>query len=155
MNNMLQPECPRTEQLSAMIDDELASPERAEIETHAASCPLCGAMLQELGGLRLSLRTLAEACPGIDLTSAVGQRLRALGTPPRASVRDRSQRHGWRLMPVGLVAAGIFATGLYLGALLVGGAAVTSLQIRGMAMFDPIPPGGLCVGLPSCYALRE
>jgi anti-sigma factor RsiW len=156
MKDRQRPECPRTEDLSALVDEELVGAARAEIATHAESCPLCGAMLQDLGGLRAALQPLAGARPGIDLAPLIEQRLRTVGGgSPRPPARSRSGWHGWRLLPQGFVAAGMFATGLYFGGLLAGGAAATSLQPAAMAMFDPIPPGGLCVGLPSCYPLGE
>ena len=47
MKDRTQSECPRTEQLSALIDSELSGTALEEIEAHAGSCPLCGAMLRD------------------------------------------------------------------------------------------------------------
>jgi anti-sigma factor RsiW len=156
MKDRQRTECPRTEDLSALVDEELVGAARAEIATHAESCPLCGAMLRDLAGLRAALQPLAGARPDIDLAPLIEQRLATLGggSPPLPAP-TRSRWHGWRLLPQGFVAAGVFATGLYFGGLLAGGGAATSLQSAAMAMFDPIPPGGLCVGPPSCYALGK
>lgn len=145
-------ECPRTEQLSALIDGELSGVARAEIESHAVSCPLCGAMLRDFGELRVALKPLAAARPGFDLAPLIDQRLAAGGRPARPR-RDRSGWKGWQILPSGLAAAGVLTAGVYLGALLAGGGAgVTALQPAAMALFDPVPPGGLCAGLPSCYS---
>ncbi|MCI3952513.1 MAG: putative transrane transcriptional regulator (anti-sigma factor) [Burkholderiales bacterium] len=122
MKDRQRPECPRTEDLSALVDEELVGAARAEIATHAESCPLCGAMLQDLGGLRAALQPLAGARPGIDLAPLIEQRLRTVGGgSPRPPARSRNGWHGWRLLPQGFVAAGMFATGLYFGGLLAGG----------------------------------
>lgn len=145
--------CPRTEHLSALIDDELAGAARSEVTMHAASCPLCGAMLADLRRLRVALRPLADARPGVDLAPLVEQRLRAHGTdrePVRPPARGPRGRPRWRFLPAGFAAAGALVTGLYFGALLTV-PAVPALQPASMALFDPVPPGGLCVGLPTCY----
>lgn len=152
MKERTQSQCPRTEQLSALIDDELAGVARAEIEAHAGSCPLCGAMLREFGELRVALKPLAAARPGFDLAPLIVQRLTAGGRRARP-VRDRNGWQGWQLLPSGLAAAGMLSAGVYLGALLVGGAGVTALEPAAMAVFDAVPPGGLCLGSPSCYSL--
>ena len=145
------PDCPRTAQLSALIDDELPVRPRQEIERHAAACPLCGAMLRELTELRVALQPLRETRPGIDIAPLIGPRL-----APRAR-RSRAQTgtpwwRGWQLLPPGLAAAGVLAAGVYLGALVAGGATVAATPLTTMAVFDPIPPGGICVGFQSCYS---
>lgn len=146
-----QPDCPRTAQLSALIDDELPARPREEIASHAAVCPLCGAMLRELSELRLALRPLGEARPGIDLMPLIGPRLAPRGKRPQAK-SDKPWWHVWQLLPSGLAAAGVMTAGVYLGVVLAGGAAVSATQLTSMAVFDPIPPGGICVGYQSCYA---
>ena len=146
-----QPECPRTEQLSALIDDELPARPREEIESHAAACPLCGPMLRELTDLRLALRPLGEARPGIDLAPLVELRLARRARRPQAE-SDKPWWHVWPLLPSGLAAAGVLSAGLYLGALLAGGATVSATRLTTMAVFDPVPPGGICVGFQSCYS---
>lgn len=145
------PDCPRTALLSALIDDELPVHPRREIELHAAACPLCGAMLRELTELRLALRPLREAPPGVDLVPLIAPRLSPRGRRPRAQTLA-PWWNVWQLLPTGLAAAGVLAAGVYLGALLTGGAAVSATQLSTMAVFDPIPPGGICTGLQSCYA---
>jgi uncharacterized protein (DUF1501 family) len=151
MKEQNQSECPRTEQLSALIDGELSGVTREEIEAHAGLYPLCGAMLREFGELHVALKPLATARPGFDLAPLIDQRLAAVGRSARP-LRDRSWSQGWQILPSGLAAAGVLTVGMYMGALLAAGGGVTTLQPAAMAMFDPVPPGGVCVGLPSCYA---
>lgn len=158
MKQAPQATCPRTEQLSALIDEELAVAARNEITEHAASCPACGAMLEQLRCLREALRPLADARLDLDLAPLIDARLRVQpvhGKSPRTPARERGRRRRWRLLPAGFAAAGALVTGLYFGALLASGAAVTALQPASMALFDPVPPGGLCVGLRSCYPLKK
>lgn len=153
MTSSKQPHCPRTEQLSALIDGELASGAQEQATSHAAACPLCGAMLRDLTDLHVALRPLAAARVGFDLAPLVEQRLAAGG---RRQQRGRAPRRwqGWRLVPSGLAAAGVLTAGVYLGALLAGGAGVAAARPAAMAVFDPVPPGGICVGLQSCYQQR-
>lgn len=146
--------CPRTEQLSALVDGELAAGTRDEVAAHAASCPLCGAMLADLGELRIALKPLARARAGIDLAPLIEKRLSA-GPAPRRGARERRVRFGWQTLPSGLAAAGALAAGIYLGALLSAGAGVAAMRPAAMAMFDAVPPGGLCVGVSSCYPLGK
>ena len=108
-------------------------------------------MLRDLTGLRLALRPLRETGPGIDLAPLIEPRL----APRRGRSRAPTGTpwwHVWPLLPPGLAAAGVLAAGVYLGALLAGGAAVSAAQPTTMAVFDPIPPGGICVGFQSCYS---
>src|SRR5690606_2477117 len=103
---------------------ELADAGRAEIEAHAGSCQLCGAMLQDLSELRAAFQPLAAARPRVDLASRIEQRLAARDRPARLS-RDSHWWAGWELLPSGLVAAGVLTAGVYLGALLTVGAGAT------------------------------
>jgi len=139
--------CPRTEALSALIDGELAGRERDEITTHAAACPVCGAVLADFGELRTRMQPLVRAAAGVDVAALIESRL-----PARGRAEAARPRRGWRwqLAPAGLAAAGVLATGAYLGALLAGGTTAVAAQPAAMAVFDAIPPGGLCAGLPSC-----
>lgn len=150
MNLAVPSACPRTEDLSALTDGELTGRARDELAAHAAECPSCGAMLRDLSGLRVALQSLADAKPGIDLAPAIGQRLAARRRPSHPE--GAHGRHtGWRLVPSGFAVAGVLAAGVYLGALLVGGTGMAVTQPAAMAMFDPVPPGGVCAGAGSCY----
>ncbi len=141
--------CPRTEELSALIDEELGGERRGEIAAHAKVCPVCGKMLRELKVLEAALQPLAELPATPDLLPLIEQRLSAVSPPARPKA-DRKSWFGWQVVPAGLAAVGMLSAGLYLGALLVGGTAVSAAQPAMMAMFDAIPPGGVCVGLQSC-----
>jgi anti-sigma factor RsiW len=155
MKDVVQAQCPRTEELSALIDGELAGAARAEIASHATSCPLCGATLRELGELRDALQPLTAARVGFDLAPLLDSRLSARGTRARRPVPDRNWWQGWQWVPSGLAAGAVLMAGVYLGGLLGGGSGVVALQPAAMALFDPVPPGGLCAGMQSCYPLGK
>jgi anti-sigma factor RsiW len=139
--------CPRVEALSLLIDGEISGSARSEIEAHAASCPICGATLRDFSGLHSDFRRLGDSPAGVDLAALIDARL-----PPRTPSRGVRRRSGWRwqLAPAGLAAAGVLATGVYLGMLVGGGAAVGAARPPAIAVFDAVPPGGLCAA-PICY----
>ena len=145
-------DCPRIEALSALLDSEIAGPEREGIEAHAATCPACKAAFQDFKELRGALRSLGETSPGVDVASMIAGRLdaRRRATP----VRHRP-RWSWHLAPASLAAAGVLAAGAYLGMLLGGGAAIEAARPAAMAVFDAVPPGALCGGLPMCDGRRR
>ena len=135
--------CPRAEALSALIDGELAPREHEQITAHAAVCPLCGAMLQRFSDVHGKFHGIAHADAGVDIAALVEPQL-----PPRrpAESAHASRRWPWQLAPAGVAAAGVLATGVYLGMLLAGGTAAVATRPAAMAVFDAVPPGGLCVG---------
>lgn len=153
MISSLQSSCPRTEQLSALVDGELTPGVQEQVESHVAACPLCGAMLKDLAELHVALRPLTAVRVGFDLAPLVEQRL-AAGRRPQQRGGGLRWWQGWPPMPSGLAAAGMLTVGVYLGALLAGGTGVAVARPPAMAVFDAIPPGGICVGLQSCYARR-
>lgn len=138
-------ECPRIDEISALIDGGLTGRAREEIERHAAACPACGAALLDFEAMRSRLQVLRDARCEADIAALIEQRL-----PPRAPVRRRERRwdYAWQLVPRGLAAAGVLAAGVYLGLLLAGGTAV--MRPAALMVFDPLPPGTLCAGQPWC-----
>ena len=136
-------DCPRAEALSALIDDELAPAEAEEITAHASRCPVCGGTLRRFVELHSSLAGIGDVDPGVDIAALVQPQL-----PPRepAKARRARRRSPWQLAPFGVAAAGVLATGVYLGMLLTGGSAMVITRTAPMAVFDAVPPGGLCVG---------
>ena len=138
-------DCPRIEALSALLDGEMTESARRDIEAHAMSCPICGATLREFSRLRAAFGRLGEGPAGADVAALIDSRL-----PPRTTTRPARERWRWHLAPAGLVAAGALATGAYFGMLLGGSAAVGVARPPAIAVFDAVPPGGLCVA-PICY----
>jgi anti-sigma factor RsiW len=138
-------DCPRIEALSALIDGEMTGSARREIEAHAASCPICGAKLRDFRGLRIAFGGLGDTPLGVDVAALIDSRL-----PPRTTAHPARRRWRWQLAPAGLVGVGAIAMGAYLGMLLGGSAAVGVARPPALAVFDAVPPGGLCVA-PVCY----
>jgi anti-sigma factor RsiW len=142
MKNAVTTDCPRTEQISALMDGELARASRAEIEAHAASCPVCGRMFSDLTELRAAFQPLAGERLELDLAPLVDRRLGSLQAPRRPA-RDRGRAPVWQWLGSGVAAAAVLSAGVYLGSLLAAGGAASATQNAAMAVFDPVPPGGL------------
>lgn len=140
--------CPNVRELSAYVDGELSETRRQRVEGHLSRCSNCAASLQELRRLRAIFTALPERQVGFDLAPSIRARLSASsgGTAVRGL--------GWRipdLMPLSLTIAATVVVGVLIGALLTVPGTVTGLESQAMAMFDPVPPGGICVGHTSCY----
>lgn len=140
-------ECPWTEEISALMDGAVAAGTRHEIEQHAVACPVCGAALRDFAAMRSRLQNLRDVRCEADIAALIADRLRV-----RPQAPQRARRHNWdfawQWAPRGMAAAGVLAVGVYFGLLLAGGTAV--MRPAAMAVFDPAPPGALCVGQPWC-----
>ena len=148
MNDETTADCPRIEELSALIDGELKGRAGEAIRAHAAHCPLCGAALRDFMAMSAQLQVLREDRLGVDLAAIVGPRL-----PPRTPAHGKRppRRWGdlWQFAPGGLAGAGALAAGAYLGLMLVAGGGA-ALRPTAMTVFDAVPPGAVCAGLPLC-----
>ncbi len=149
MNDAIRPDCPRIADISALMDDALDGAARKGTIAHAAVCPLCGAALRDFTAMRQRLGALREVRCEADIAALIDDRLRPRQRGVRSAhkaVRDRL----WQLAPRGLVAASVLAAGVYIGFMLAGGGAVTAMRPAALTVFDPVPPGALCVGQPWC-----
>jgi len=144
-------ECPRIEALSAFLDDALDSAERAEVASHAAACPVCGAAFARLDALRADFAVLPAPRVGFDLAPAVGERIRAAGRARPVGPARAPGRRAWQRLPLALGSAAALGAGAFLGAFLVAGGAAAMRPAVEMSAFATVPPGGLCVG-PACDA---
>lgn len=144
-------ECPRTESLSALVDDELGAPARAALEVHVAGCAICAPVLAEFRQLRTRFAALPGPVPGLDLAPLVDRRIAAAGAPKPAA-KPRPQRwRWWQLAPAALGGALSLSLGAYLGsALMLGSQAAAQPAALQMAAFAAIPPGALCPALDAC-----
>ena len=133
--------CPRKVALSAMVDGELAPRAQRDLLAHTETCPICAAMLTELQALHEALLALPREELGFDLGAVIEARLRAQARP---ALRTKPRRLPWLLFPLTSAAAA-----LTLGLYLAGDLPPQALMLA-MSVFDPIPPGNLCLGLQSC-----
>lgn len=134
--------------LSAYLDAELPAPARHRIAAHLAACPRCTRRLADFTSLSADFARLPEESLGFDLAGVIAGRI-----PAPVQSHRRTSAPGWRgLLPLGVGASASIALGIAIGAVLFSGGAALS-SVTAMSVFDPIPPGGLCLGLDSCYAL--
>lgn len=149
MNDRTQTPCPRTEAISALIDDELGASDARALRLHAATCAACGSALTAFAGQREELRALREIRSDVDIAALVLPRLPRPAAPRRAPARPWPGL--WHVGPRALGGAAALGVGAYLGLMLVtaGGAA---LRPASMSVFAGEPPGAFCAGLPSCSA---
>jgi anti-sigma factor RsiW len=142
--------CPRTVELSACLDHQLEARDRERIEAHVASCAVCAAELADLRVLRADLKALPDETLGFDLGSVIEGRL---AQRPRPAPRRRPGRPVFGWLPLGVGMAASVSLGITLGAMLTTGTgAGLAPGVAAMAVFDPVAPGGLCIGLEACYA---
>lgn len=124
--------------LSAYLDDELASAERALAETHLGDCPHCRATLAELEVLGQGLRALA--CP--EPPAELRERLRARFEPAPRPARRWLQT---------LSAAAAVLLGLLIGNALPGQPPAAPGRLDMLAVLGSAPPGALCAQPELCY----
>lgn len=144
--------CPRTEALSARLDEQLGARARAAIDEHLAQCPVCTARFAELGELRVALNGLPDPILDFDLAEVIRNRL-ANEVPRRRAARAR--RRWLELAPLGIGAAACLALGLGMGmAVTAGGGVAVARPLVVMSVFAPIAPGGLCLYSRACTMSR-
>jgi anti-sigma factor RsiW len=154
MNDETTADCPRIEDISALLDGVLTGRAREEMKAHASRCPLCGAALRDFTAMSAQLQVLREDRLDVDLAAIIGPRLPPrVPAQPRAPARKKRPWHVWgdlwQLAPGGLAGAAALGAGAYLGLLLVAGGG-SALRPAAMAVFDAVPPGAVCAGLPLC-----
>jgi anti-sigma factor RsiW len=142
--------CPRTEALSALVDDELGEPDRVALDTHVAGCAICAPVLAEFRRLRTTFAALPDVAPGIDFATLVDCRIAAGAGVSKPQPR-RQRWRWWQVAPAALSGALSLSIGAYLGSALMLGAQVTAQPAElQMAAFTAIPPGALCPAVQAC-----
>jgi len=142
-------QCPRTEALSALVDDELGEPDRMALNAHVAGCALCAPVLAELRQLRIRFAALPAVVPGVDFATLVDRRIAAAGAPKPKAQPQRWR--WWQVAPAALGGALSLSFGAYLGsALLLGSQVAAQPAALQMAAFTEIPPGALCPAVQAC-----
>lgn len=144
--------CPRTAEISALVDDALAEPARVALDAHVAGCPICAPVLTEFRQLRTTFAALPDVTPNVDFAWLVDRRIAAASLPRPKSKPQRWR--WWQLAPVTLGGAVSLSLGAYLGGALVLGSQVTAQPAAlQMAAFTAIPPGALCPALQACNSM--
>lgn len=141
--------CPRTEALSALVDNELDEPDRIALDAHVAGCAICAPVLAGFRQLRTNFAALPEAALGVDFATLVDRRI---GAMPKPTAKPRPQRwRWWQVAPAALGGALSLSIGAYLGSALMLGSQLTAQPAAlQMAAFTEIPPGALCPALQAC-----
>lgn len=147
---------PDIESLSAWLDGELDESARRRLETHLADCPACAAQLAALRDLSAAFGALRADAPGFDLSGLVEERLaasarRSSPAARRTPLAGLFGRLAW--LPAGLAAAASLALGIGMGSALPGDRADAEppMLVSAMRVFDPMPPGSICIGSDACY----
>ncbi|WP_066707832.1 anti-sigma factor family protein [Curvibacter delicatus] len=144
--------CPRTEEISALVDDELAEPARVALDAHVAGCVICAPVLTEFRQLRTTFAALPDVTPNVDFAFLVDRRIAAAGLP---TPQPKPQRwRWWQLAPATLGGALSLSLGVYLGGtLMLGSQVIAQPAALQMAAFAAIPPGALCPALQACNSM--
>jgi anti-sigma factor RsiW len=145
----VQEDCPRIESLSALIDDELETRQRAALQAHVAGCAICSPMLAGMRRLRADFAALPTPPHDFDVAVEVDRRIGALLPPYPSRPRRPSGSRWWQVAVLAPGAAVAVAAGLWLGASMMPAAgSATAAQ---MATFSPLPPGALCPASKACW----
>jgi anti-sigma factor RsiW len=146
MNDQAGADCPRTEDISALMDGELEGHAAEAMRLHVAQCSVCQPVLLRFNAVRDDLLVLREIRSAVDIASLVLPQL------PKAPVAKRRARWGWpglsQLGPRAIGGAAALGIGAWLGLTLVAGGGVAVRPA--MSVFYGEPPGAYCAGLPSC-----
>jgi anti-sigma factor RsiW len=144
--------CPRIDEISALVDDELAEPARVAFDAHVAGCAICAPVLAEFRQLHTAFAALPDVMPNVDFALLVDRRIAAADVTKPKSKPQRWR--WWQLAPATLGGALSLSLGVYLGGTLVLGSQVigqpAALQ---MAAFTANPPGALCPALQACNSM--
>ena len=84
MNDDTPSDCPRIEDISALLDGMLTGRSAEEIRAHAGQCPLCAAWLRDFSAMSTRLQTLRDIRCDVDLAALVARDFRR-GRRPGAS----------------------------------------------------------------------
>lgn len=144
-------QCPRTEALSALVDNELDETDRIALDAHVAGCAICAPVLAGFRQVRTAFAALPERVPEIDFASLVDRRIDAAGVPKPAPRPGPQRWRWWQVAPAALGGALSLSIGVYLGgALMLGSQVAAQPAALQMAAFTEIPPGALCPAVQAC-----
>ncbi|MDP3761686.1 MAG: zf-HC2 domain-containing protein [Ramlibacter sp.] len=146
MNDQADADCPRTEDISALMDGELEGHAGEVLRMHLAQCSVCQPVLLRFTAMRADLLALREVRSEVDIAALVLPQL------PKAPEAKRRPVWGWpglsELGPRAVGGAAALGLGAWLGLTLAAGGGVAARPA--MSVFYGEPPGAYCAGLPSC-----
>lgn len=150
-------QCPRTETISALIDNELGDSARAAFNAHVAGCAACAPVLAEFQQLHTDFAALPEVAPGKDFAVLVDRRIATLESTRESKPAPRLRRlRWWQIAPVALGGVISLSVGVYLGSVLMLTPQITAQPATlQMAAFTAIPPGALCPALQTCNSMER
>ncbi len=143
-----QESCPRIEELSALIDDELDAGQRVALQAHVAGCTICSPVLAGMRRLHADFAALPAPRSDFDVAAEVDRRIGSLASPRPPRGLPPARPRWWQVALLAPGGAMAVAIGFSLGASLMpaaGGA--TAAQ---MASFSALPPGALCPASQAC-----
>jgi anti-sigma factor RsiW len=123
-----------TDRLSEYVDEDLAAPERADLEAHLRECHQCVAIVDDLRRIALQARSLPEEPADADLWPAIAARI---GAAPRAIPIHRSE--SWSKRRISFSMAQLAAACLAVVA--IGGSAVWYAATSGRHDAGELIPG--------------
>ena len=132
-----------TDWLGAYYDGELRGLRSRQVEAHLADCTTCQAELERLRKLGALLQESPAAetmTPPERFVAQVGLRL---PRRPEQTATERALEIGWRLVPAGLLGAGVFVQTVFIVAGVVQGALRMGLGGDIAARLLPPSQGGL------------
>lgn len=142
------------EALSAWLDGELDEAARQRVEAHLAACPACMAQAAGLRELAAGFVAMRGDTLGYNLAGVLEGRLADAAARARPASPAQRPGGGWLgWLPAAFGAAASLALGIGLGSALLGGGAPAEppTLVSAMRVFDPLPPGSICIGLEACY----
>jgi anti-sigma factor RsiW len=165
--NTMKQSCAHLVDLSPYMDGELSTLARDQVKAHLSDCAECNERLGQLIALRRDVAELGNVTVGFE--RAYVKRRRGSWIEAEARHRDLAPRlrhrlrvssqvpapwsvKPWRWLPLSLAATiSTVVFGVFLGsALMHASDGVAGTSTSAMSLFDPIPPGGICLSVRPC-----
>lgn len=145
--NTMKQNCTHLVDLSPYMDGELSTLACDQVKAHLSDCAECNERLGQLIALRRDVAELGNVTVGFDLAPRLRHRLRV---SPQVSAPWSVKP--WRWLPLSLAATiSTVVFGVFLGsALMHASDGVAGTSTSAMSLFDPIPPGGICLSVRPC-----
>ena len=146
--------CPKTELISAYLDEELPSGDRASLENHLPGCAQCGAVLMDMRSLRAAFANTDRHQAPYGFATRVMSRTAELKSPSPHPLPsgERIKVRGW-FIPFSIrfaeaaVLLMVLAAGILVGRFVTNGSPMAQTanlaSSLSLDLFDAAPPGSL------------